>query len=1390
LGIFLATVFCSAEEKIIVEEPVSPPEPATPELTEADFDPSLFLQPEEESLLDPNLSRLNQLQRKLESKDVFFDEETYNLLDGQEDFPDDILDLLLKLDFVMMYNHINHPKNPNTNFFHTVAAPIAIKFTHSPCMMATLLLQLEWMMYVFQSNQKILSEVLVTRYYILDCAKQVNPLIFHFFRGFICKEVDDIATKVPNSAKLLAFGLEDDFVLPMDVFDAIDFFARKSSLLSQRYLPRAYLTASLILATDLPYCYNRNDMHYNFTLERLCSLHYETKEPRSLDYLMNKFSENEFDEPLSYLYAILNRNLFPFFRQTYLPDPFEVTNPLILSPSLSSVKTIDELVDSVFDADGYMKVITRQSISELATILSYPELFHEMKHNKTIFFIYTMMNPAIFMLEPEEAFELVKSKVCIKLGGIMKTSVSTVKKVSEQVFKFKADKYSTVTKLCQTFWQNLLISLNSRQFYSDNASNKFKTHSATQNVIFIKDLNAAVPTEPKLLSVELDFFKIIEAYLNVDWTLNENQQYIGKFIKHHYQIIDNPEFNETENKVNLFYLRFIQDLAIQSIRAYKQPTDYFFRAFYHEYGLEIPTFIPELFPVNFKTQAVKLAPEFAQQVHFVELHKFITDSNYVYTGPQDDDVFKFLHKITKVRHEFNLLLAGELIPNPSPYIANHCSCLILKKNVDKKIDHKEHLGLFASRPIEFYINVDQIISDFVSNSRPVSSAILISTAFINGISGKYKITSLSFNEIANLLGLNQPGSEFSFKSFSPPQIVTLKKAIKLMLSRYFFNISKINQLTPSGKLKTLAFIAWGKDEKDDEINTFVSAAESKIIANCLNRLLEGKIKSYDGLKSLLRPKVPEKKPAPVPIVEKKIIEVPKVEVEKGKVIKGKPKQFKKKVQKKKPKNQLRTVSPPKDVFKKEEEEIQPPEPEETIEEDVLPPEEDTLLAEPENVIEEEKILPPPPMAKEIPPNEPSILEPPLVIPISKPKRLSEPKPMKFYTEPVEEPPKEGVKKQEPGIINLGSFGKLVTVTHKENRKTTNYSVIKDLKDLQEKTLVIRSSNFYDWKVFDSDLRKALMIAMDNEYSGTEFDLINEGNTLRKYDPRKDKDILFLLRYQSTQKHSILRMGFVLTTYQMVDGVLVKMLAPYIIEGAPGAPDKPDLNVYFSSYDFLTNHGFRFELYRNMMVNLQNNDIVTTFKRMLTSKVPIFVHNGIYDVLHMIKLCYPFEFKQLNPKNVDYKQLKDKTKIKEAILEKSKIENLDKFLDIIGAFFIDTRHICDKMLDIIMAEAKFQQKEKWGGGINQPYYKSLPELAYLLLDIDVSKENLHSPEVDAELTRQIGEFCMDANKKYIKEQRSIPGAMPLKEGEAELIKSPYYTSLEKYKNQVFSAQRVA
>ena len=342
----------------------------------------------------------------------------------------------------------------------------------------------------------------------------------------------------------------------------------------------------------------------------------------------------------------------------------------------------------------------------------------------------------------------------------------------------------------------------------------------------------------------------------------------------------------------------------------------------------------------------------------------------------------------------------------------------------------------------------------------------------------------------------------------------------------------------------------------------------------------------------------------------------------------------------------------------------------------------------------------------------------------------------------------------PGIIDLGPFGTLITT--KANKKPSNYSEFTTIKELEGRIVEIKNSNFYEWETFKEDSRRAKRISLDLEFSGIAFQ--------STYTP-KFKDRLLSFQVESAAKHSIIKIGFFLVTEEVDDtGMKKQMAAAYCIHGSP------DTSVFFSSLDFLQMHKFKLNQYKNYRINLQQEEVKSAFREILTGGVPIYVHNGIYDLLQLIKLLYPKLFKSL--------------------MSKSMIEDLDTIIDKLGFNVYDTRYIYDHLSTRLLAEAIRRQKDQWIC-IAAPNIVNLAELAFLLLDINGVA--LHNPAIDALVTFKLGEFYEQTQKLYLERMTNFSQLMAKNGrklvGPLEKETNPdFVTHLEKYRNRIYSAQR--
>ena len=1210
---------------------------------------------------------------------------------------------------------------------------------------ANFLLQLEWLLFYDQGKNDLASQCfLELRFCALTNAKVNNPLVFHFFKNFISYEVAALAKRIndrsTHSVNLLYYSSDDEMVIsPLDVFDAIDYFARISRDSELCYLPRMHVIASLILGTNLKDYENQKDWQsYYFTLTALCATSSANLLNYSLTFLVDKLYKNKLYEPLRALYFSTGQIFTSEEKVRYYLDGFQKSNPLILNEPIWLEPKVD--LNLVFNEKGELKSAKKEIIYLLARTLSLTSSNHPTSPHKAFAFIRSLLKPAIFLMSPEEAFEIFQSKLFReKLQNVNKgSSKKLLEKVSEEIFGLKAINFNHLKRLCLSFWQSMLICKESHSFLVRYG------FLLTENPIPEKVISGTHQSRSQAC-----FFgfvnNILETLLEADLTRYEIQRHIGASISRMYEDAVDPELKGGWLKPPAWHI--IQDLVIQVIRSYKQDTMAFFEGLKICVGplkandLKILTFIPELFPGDIETEKPP-APIFEER-QFEAIYKFISDEKFLFEEEniENDIIFKFLSKASAIRKEFNLLLAGKHIQN-SIYIPKYCSCLILKKTV------RSNLGLGGpSRIVDIPFPVAYFLDEyFPQPSGPVSTALLLSDVLVNRVVSHVKITDLTASELAILLDLKESDSShpagFNFRSFDSSQTKTMQEVIKMVLSGYLPNFNNLSHSSDAEKLTSLTNLLW---DISREIHKLIYSSDRKLLANCCVRIYNGKINSLDELQACLNYKKPEKKQIPR---RRNINE----EVE-----------------------TIKDDEEPEEQRAIEEESAVPQTTEEDEEEEVVEEPEEDLTVKVQTQRRKKNHKPnkrakksrKPPQKK---PNDKVELQPepatelPSVLPETKKSEdlpsltipsKPEPTEIKVYALPKQEN-FEIVHK--PGEIDLGPFGTLVT--SKSNVKRTNYMEFTSLEELQSRIVVIKNSNFYEMEAFKNDAKKAIRIAVDLELSGIVFP--------DHYTP-KDRNRLFSFQYKSAAKHGIVEIGVIFETEIINEnGKKKQMIAAYCIEGSP------DLNVFFSSQDFLEKYRFPLDNYKNFRINLQQVEVKAIFREFLSSGVPVYVHNGIYDMLHLIKLLYPEQFKNFEGKNT--------------------IKELDSTLNHLKFNVYDTRYIYDQLSAYILDEAKLRQKDQWLD-ILPPNTCSLAELSFLLLDIQEAE--FHNPAVDAFITFSLGklyeetqerhlehEQFLPINEQFVREQKKkiIPG------GEKKTVDQKFITRLEKFKNRIYSAQR--
>ena len=353
-------------------------------------------------------------------------------------------------------------------------------------------------------------------------------------------------------------------------------------------------------------------------------------------------------------------------------------------------------------------------------------------------------------------------------------------------------------------------------------------------------------------------------------------------------------------------------------------------------------------------------------------------------------------------------------------------------------------------------------------------------------------------------------------------------------------------------------------------------------------------------------------------------------------------------------------------------------------------------------------------------------------PIEKPLKEYDVRPISFIPEPLIE-------------YDMGPFA---TLSLSKSQPTSNFHEIKSLSDLITHCVSIKVSSFSQINNLREDIDKAKKISFDIEYSGVTF--------VQDY----SRDKLFEAQVKSAKNYDILQISIVLSLEEPdMHGNLVQKTAVYIIEGCT----KKD--VCFGSLKFLESLSppFQVELYKNYRINLNNSDVINCFLKILTGGVPVYVHNGIYDILHLIKLLFPKEFFDL--------------------LKCTEISALDDVMNRLNFNVYDIRYICKEMVHLLINSASRQQQEKWSGIAISTVY-SLAELSYLFLD--EKDAPLHNPAVDAWLTLKLGEY-FEAVAKENAEWTKILAASNKK---LALPSNKRYnnTFLEAHRNKIFSVQR--
>ena len=451
------------------------------------------------ALKDPMAELLKDLQ-----SNAFFGKHSYLLLSEISQFPQDTVRHLLILDLAIASSFVNEK----------LLFQIIFKITKcddlSPISMSNFFLQLEWLLYFFQHIPFLVTDTLRARYDMLRIAEEKNPLVFHFFKNFISSGAATVA-KREKDKDLLAFSTDNEKVIdPMDVFDAIDYFADISPRIDSGFIPRSYIAASLILGTNLKdYESQKNWPSYYFTLTKLCSINGLNTEADSIRFLAEKFYSTGFYEPLSALYQSVGQTLISLQASRFFLDGFQRVNPLIFNELMWFDKPILDIFGLAFDEEGELRSAKKETIYQLSELLSLDRKLHVFPHCKTLAFIKSLLNPSIFLMSPEEAFEIFKNKLFKRQFEKINQSSSKkdLRDVSHKIFGLKVDSFNWVKRLCQSFWQGLLISQESSSFLLDNHQRIDKADNSLEK---FKDNMFLAVIKSSCLEY---FYKIMETFL-------------------------------------------------------------------------------------------------------------------------------------------------------------------------------------------------------------------------------------------------------------------------------------------------------------------------------------------------------------------------------------------------------------------------------------------------------------------------------------------------------------------------------------------------------------------------------------------------------------------------------------------------------------------------------------------------------------------------------------------------------------------------------------------------------------------------------------------------------------------------------------------------------------